>query len=111
MGAHILVYTASKHGIVGFSRTMALRPEVKDNDIKVTCLCPSVIDTPFLHQTLDAMKGWDYVVLKRMMDEIGYLSVEQVAEGVLKLINDPDNNGGVLYVDNKHGLGYNTDDN
>jgi NAD(P)-dependent dehydrogenase (short-subunit alcohol dehydrogenase family) len=49
------VYSATKHGVVGF--TQAMNRELKDLGIKSTALCPGFVDTPmtdFLKQTVPA---------------------------------------------------------
>ena len=47
------VYTASKHGIVGLVRGLAL--ELAPANIRVNALCPTVTETPMLRQFLPGM--------------------------------------------------------
>lgn len=47
------VYTASKHGVVGLVRGLAL--ELAPAGIRVNCVCPTVTDTPLLKDFLPAM--------------------------------------------------------
>ncbi len=40
-------YSASKHAVMGFSRSLML--EVRKDDIRVITICPGSVDTPLLH--------------------------------------------------------------
>jgi 3-oxoacyl-[acyl-carrier protein] reductase len=40
-------YAASKHAVMGFSRSLML--EVRKDDIRVITICPGSVDTPLLH--------------------------------------------------------------
>ncbi|PGH20378.1 hypothetical protein AJ80_03646 [Polytolypa hystricis UAMH7299] len=53
-------YTASKHAVIGLSRTAA--KEVGDRGIRVNCLCPGVIETPMQKQST-ASRGTDFPIL------------------------------------------------
>jgi NAD(P)-dependent dehydrogenase (short-subunit alcohol dehydrogenase family) len=48
-------YVASKHGVVGLTRTAAIE-YVKDN-IRINSVCPGYIDTPMARAAIDAMPG------------------------------------------------------
>jgi len=43
------VYCASKHAVVGFSES--LRGDLARHEIKVSCICPGVVDTNIVHST------------------------------------------------------------
>lgn len=49
------IYCAAKAGIVNFSRAVA--DEVAADGIRVNCVCPGWVDTPFNHPVWDAMRG------------------------------------------------------
>ena len=49
--AWLSVYSATKHGVVGF--TQAMNKELGDDGIKSTALCPAFVDTPMT----DFVKG------------------------------------------------------
>lgn len=41
-------YAASKHAVLGFSRSLML--ETRKDDIRVIAICPGSVDTPLIHQ-------------------------------------------------------------
>jgi NAD(P)-dependent dehydrogenase (short-subunit alcohol dehydrogenase family) len=54
-GAGLTAYAASKGAIVAF--TKALAPELAPHGIRVNCICPGWIDTPFNRPAIDYMGG------------------------------------------------------
>lgn len=54
-GAGLTAYSASKGAIVAF--TKALAPELAPHGIRVNCVCPGWIDTPFNKPAIDYMGG------------------------------------------------------
>ena len=71
-------YASSKFAVVGFSQS--LRAELKRYGIRVSVLCPAQVDTPMLEKT-DKYKPPE---TKRINDNAGLISAEQVAEQMLK---------------------------
>jgi 3-oxoacyl-[acyl-carrier protein] reductase len=69
-------YTASKFGICGLTET--LFKEVKDTNIRVSMVCPGIVDTDF--QTPSRRKG---------VNPEDWLKPEDVAEGVIFLLTRP----------------------
>ncbi|MDO6748813.1 SDR family NAD(P)-dependent oxidoreductase, partial [Gilvimarinus sp. 1_MG-2023] len=45
-------YVAAKHGLIGFSKTLAL--ETGDTDITVNTICPSYVKTPLVEKQIAA---------------------------------------------------------
>lgn len=78
-------YVASKHGVVGLTKTTAL--EYVKQGIRVNAVCPGVIKTPMV----DRLTGKDKVVEKQYVDmePIGRMGLpEEVAEVVIWLCSD-----------------------
>ena len=78
-------YVASKHGVVGLTKTAAL--EYVKQGIRVNAVCPGVIKTPMV----DRLTGKDKVVEKQYedMEPIGRMGLpEEVAEAVIWLCSD-----------------------
>ncbi len=47
-------YVASKHGVVGLTKTAAL--EFSSRGVRVNAVCPGVIETPMVDRMMDATK-------------------------------------------------------
>ena len=78
-------YVASKHGVVGLTKTAAL--EYAKENIRVNAVCPGVIKTPMI----DRFTGKDKAVEKQFVDKepIGRMGEPQeVAEAVVWLCSD-----------------------
>ena len=91
-------YSASKHGVIGFTRSLF---RLVDSDgVRVNALCPSFTDTPMV---VEGRKNPDF---DKMLEVTGFLSIDEVTRGLLQLIRDEDKSGEVLTVTMKHGLRY-----
>ena len=78
-------YNASKHGVVGLTRTAALEYAAKN--IRVNCVCPGAIRTPMLERALDSVAGAEQWFIAG--EPIGRLGKpEEIAEGVVWLLSD-----------------------
>ncbi|XP_041079506.1 15-hydroxyprostaglandin dehydrogenase [NAD(+)] isoform X2 [Polyodon spathula] len=49
---HQPVYTATKYGVVGFTRAIAEASEIENYGVRINVLCPAFVDTPLL-QSID----------------------------------------------------------
>jgi NAD(P)-dependent dehydrogenase (short-subunit alcohol dehydrogenase family) len=78
-------YDASKHGVIGLTRTAAL--EFATKNIRVNCVCPGVIHTPMVERMLDTSNiGEDQLVAMEPVGRMG--KPEEIAEGVVWLLSD-----------------------
>lgn len=92
------VYSASKHGVVGLTRSAAI--EVAKRGIRVNAVCPSYTDTPMVSQITDVVPAMrDITQQVSPMKRLG--TVEEVATAVLWLASPEATfvNGVVLPVD------------
>ncbi|XP_025077453.1 15-hydroxyprostaglandin dehydrogenase [NAD(+)]-like isoform X2 [Pomacea canaliculata] len=95
-------YCASKHAVIGFTTSWAMSPGQKDHAVRWCCLCPDAMETSMLKVTDIHYPE----MLEEYLKDNGVMSVSQVADAVMKLIQDPDNNGAILEVTLKKGARY-----
>jgi NAD(P)-dependent dehydrogenase (short-subunit alcohol dehydrogenase family) len=82
-----VAYSASKHAVIGVTRTAAL--EYAQHGIRVNAVCPAFVQTPMVDQLIEAGgPRWSLERLAHMqpMGRIG--TVEDVAEAVVWLCSD-----------------------
>lgn len=84
------VYAAAKAGVVNFSRSLGYL--AAESNIRVNAICPSFVDTPLVR------RGGDERVeeMSRMVG--GILMPEDIAAGVIELIEDDSRFGSVMRV-------------
>ena len=100
-------YIAAKHGLIGFSRTLAL--ETADTDITVNTICPTYVKTPLVErQIADQARNHgiseDEVVreiMLRPMPKGVFISMEELAGITAFLVSPPARNitGQAIVVD------------
>jgi NAD(P)-dependent dehydrogenase (short-subunit alcohol dehydrogenase family) len=77
-------YNASKHGVVGLTRTAAL--EYAPKNIRVNCVCPGAIRTPMMERFLDKGASEQDLIGAEPVGRMG--QPEEIAQGVLWLLSD-----------------------
>jgi len=78
-------YTASKHGVLGLTKTAAL--EYAKFRIRINAICPGVIRTPMVERTIQRMPGSEVEFIA--WEPIGRLGTpEEVAEAMVWLCSD-----------------------
>jgi NAD(P)-dependent dehydrogenase (short-subunit alcohol dehydrogenase family) len=77
-------YVASKHGVVGLTRTAAL--EYAKSGIRVNCVCPGYIETPMSEQGRSDPERMAHMLASEPIGRIG--KPEEVAETVVWLCSD-----------------------
>ncbi|RLM43861.1 SDR family NAD(P)-dependent oxidoreductase [Haloarcula sp. Atlit-47R] len=75
-------YGASKHGIVGLTKSAAL--EFADQDVRVNAVCPTIVDTPALRSLSESEQ--DQIISKVPMQRPA--QPEEVANAILWLCSD-----------------------
>jgi NAD(P)-dependent dehydrogenase (short-subunit alcohol dehydrogenase family) len=83
-GAGGAAYTASKHGVVGLTKTAAL--EYAQQGIRVNCVCPGYIQTPMTASNLSDPERQAQIIAREPLGRVG--TPEEVAEAVVWLCSD-----------------------
>ncbi|CDO97165.1 unnamed protein product [Coffea canephora] len=90
---HDPIYSASKGGVVLFSRSLA---PYKREGIRVNVLCPEFVLTDLAAK-----------VDPKFIDLVGgYVPMQMVVKGVFELINDESKSGACLWITNRRGMEY-----
>jgi NAD(P)-dependent dehydrogenase (short-subunit alcohol dehydrogenase family) len=77
-------YVASKHGVVGLTKTAAL--EYAQQGIRVNCVCPGYIQTPMTERGLSDPEQKAQIVAREPIGRVG--TPQEVAETVVWLCSD-----------------------
>lgn len=77
-------YVASKHGVVGLTKTAAL--EYAKQGIRVNCVCPGFIQTPMTTPLMNEPRLMNSIVASEPIGRVG--KPEEVAEAVVWLCSD-----------------------
>ena len=93
------VYAAAKAGVVNFSRSLAYLAE--ESNIRVNVICPEIVDTPMA-------LGLGEESLEELRTAGGILKPEDIATGVVELIEDDSRFGAVMTVTIRGGREYAT---
>ncbi|XP_041864895.1 15-hydroxyprostaglandin dehydrogenase [NAD(+)]-like [Melanotaenia boesemani] len=94
------VYTATKSGVVGFTRAMAAASQASGYGIRFNALCPGFVQTDLLSDVTKKLGQFSHLAdaAQQLIDTIGILSVSEVAECFLELVKDETKNGEALVV-------------
>jgi 3-hydroxybutyrate dehydrogenase len=100
-------YVAAKHGLVGFSRVMAL--ETADVDITINTICPAYVKTPLVSKQIAAQARSHGISEDEVVNEImlkpcpkrAFIGIDEIAGIVQFLISPPARNitGQTIVVD------------
>jgi NAD(P)-dependent dehydrogenase (short-subunit alcohol dehydrogenase family) len=83
-GRGLAAYVASKHGVVGLTKTAAL--EYATQGIRVNCVCPGVIHTPMTARGLSDPELRTRIIASEPIGRVG--TPEEIAEAVVWLCSD-----------------------
>ncbi|XP_061172315.1 15-hydroxyprostaglandin dehydrogenase [NAD(+)]-like isoform X1 [Saccostrea echinata] len=89
-------YAASKHGVIGYTRSWATHPEVINNGVRLVCLCPAFVDTDMLNVEEEKVVGSE--LSQDFIKILDIMSIEEVIPVFVKAIAEEDNNGSVFSI-------------
>ncbi|XP_028400405.1 15-hydroxyprostaglandin dehydrogenase [NAD(+)]-like isoform X2 [Dendronephthya gigantea] len=92
-------YTASKHGVVGYTRAFAKNAIM--SGVRLNCICPSFVDTDMVKYGISKSPE-----MKAAVEKLGCVSSDTVAEGFIQLLNDEEKVGEAMTISAQHGIGY-----
>ncbi|KAF6725166.1 15-hydroxyprostaglandin dehydrogenase [NAD(+)] [Oryzias melastigma] len=94
------VYTATKSGVVGFTRAMAVASEVSGYGIRFNALCPTFVQTEMITNISGKLGQFTHLtgMAVKLTEKLGILSVSEVAESLLELVTDETKNGEALMI-------------
>ncbi|XP_021000823.3 uncharacterized protein [Parasteatoda tepidariorum] len=83
------IYTATKHAVIGLTKSYGSDYHLKKSGIKMYAICPGQVNTPlcqdFIYRCIDAEEGKKYV------GKLPWTSVEDLGKGLIKLLEDGKN--------------------
>ncbi len=92
------IYAASKGGVVLFTASLAtLRDE---DNIRVNCVCPGVVNTPMLTQASAAANAEQRGFTSERLRSLQLLEPEEIADAVVDFIRDDSLAGRAMMVRN-----------
>ncbi|KAM9332196.1 15-hydroxyprostaglandin dehydrogenase [NAD(+)]-like [Pholidichthys leucotaenia] len=94
------VYTATKHGVVGFTRAMAAASAISGYGIRFNVLCPAFVKTSLLSDITTKLGRFSHLheASQQIVEQLGVITVDEVAKCLLDLVTDETKNGEALLI-------------
>ncbi|XP_041349259.1 15-hydroxyprostaglandin dehydrogenase [NAD(+)]-like [Gigantopelta aegis] len=90
------VYTATKHAVVGFTKSWASNPNIPSMGVRLACVCPSFANTPIIRPKPEHCHCYDSLMAYLEICEI--IPVTDVGDVFIKLVQDEDSNGKLIAI-------------
>ncbi|XP_030009173.1 15-hydroxyprostaglandin dehydrogenase [NAD(+)] [Sphaeramia orbicularis] len=93
-------YTASKHGVVGFTRAMGAASAASGYGVRFNALCPGFVQTDLFNNIQGNLGQFSHLrdAAQLLIDKMGTMTASEVVECVIELLTDETKNGEVFYV-------------
>ncbi|KAM8897947.1 15-hydroxyprostaglandin dehydrogenase [NAD(+)] isoform 2-T2 [Spinachia spinachia] len=84
------VYTATKHGVVGFTRAMAAVSEASGYGVRFNVVCPGFVQTDLFSAVKTNLGRFSHMgdATEQLVQHLGVISVSDVAQCVLEMVTD-----------------------
>ncbi|XP_042355005.1 15-hydroxyprostaglandin dehydrogenase [NAD(+)] [Plectropomus leopardus] len=94
------VYTSTKHGVIGFTRAMAIASSLSGYGIRFNALCPGFVNTELFTSIPNKLGQFSHLAeaTQQLVEKLGTLTVSELAEHYLELVTDETKNGEALLV-------------
>ena len=100
------VYAGTKAAILHFSRSWAANPDMVQQGLRINVVCPAFADTSLYRKILDFSTAYQPQIAQMIIDRVGLMTPEYVAENVMELIEDTSKHGAVMTLSATEGKGY-----
>lgn len=102
------VYCASKHGVVGFTRSAAMAANLRKSGVRINAICPGFVNTPMLETIEKEENMGSYIEYKDRIKDLmkchGVMDPPVIANGLITLIEDDALNGAVMKITVSKGI-------
>ncbi|KAF1378299.1 hypothetical protein PFLUV_G00189100 [Perca fluviatilis] len=94
------VYTATKHGVIGFTRAMAAASTASGYGVRFNALCPGFVQTDLFTTIPSKLGQFSHLAdaTHQIAEKFGILTVSEVAESLLELVTDETKNGEAFLI-------------
>ncbi|XP_055016008.1 15-hydroxyprostaglandin dehydrogenase [NAD(+)]-like [Boleophthalmus pectinirostris] len=94
------VYSATKFGVVGFTRAMGLASLVAEDGVRFNALCPAYIKTNLSEKIPDRLGPYTPMrdLMMELINKLGIMDASKVAEALMELVLDEKKTGEALIV-------------
>lgn len=94
------VYTATKHGVIGFTRAMASASTASGYGIRVNAVCPVFVQTDLFSTIPSNLGPYSHLAdeTQQVIEKFRVLSASEVADCLLELVTDETKNGEAVLV-------------
>ncbi|XP_038053291.1 15-hydroxyprostaglandin dehydrogenase [NAD(+)]-like [Patiria miniata] len=100
------VYAASKHAIVGLTKSLAVDPRLQAQGITFGILCPAFAKTAIIENpALFRRPAEDFAIAESVMAKQGVLEIAEVRDAFLRLVLDDSFKGKAMTLTKAGGLG------